>query len=356
VETLDGDEVKYDSVYNFGDADWEDSAMPWNFLLGQLRFRLDVPGNLMVVATNYGVKQNRDVFAQELALTPLQAESLAEKLRSLDTEEARWYAHDYIDAICTTRVRDLLDEVLGGAIREQLEGQPDGRSIRSYQREAFDGKLFAALGTDLLLGRENDVELDRYRALFEPSRMREHLQEVQVPDPLGGGGRVALAAAPVQVAGRSGPPPMQGQSYGSWWFVILGLVGLAWGARRLGDAPRLEAFGRWLFWPGLVLGVVGTSLYLVCGLTQETGFSHNELLAVFLPSDLVVAVWAHHLKRGHGPALGAVKTYARLRLALVVLVLLMHLPGVAIQRPLSLPLFVLAFFGMASWLARRAGR
>ena len=109
-------------VYNFGDTDWEDPAIPWKFITGALRFRLDRPGDMFEVARDYGFVQNRDVFVQPLALTPAQVREVAQTL-----EEGRLAPtgaidpYHFVDAICTTKIRDLLDEVLGG--------WPSGRSL-----------------------------------------------------------------------------------------------------------------------------------------------------------------------------------------------------------------------------------
>jgi hypothetical protein len=350
VEHYRGEELLDDAVYNFGDADWEDSSIALRFIQGNLKFRLDVPGGLMDVATDYGVHQNRDLFTQELALTPVQAAVLEAKLRALDSEQTRWYDHHYVKSICTTKIRDLLDELLDDAIAKQLGEESDGRSIRSHQTQAFDGKPLAGLGADLLLGRDNDRVLTRYEALFVPDRMREYLPEVQVPGDSGAGTR-PLAGPPVQVAGRQGPSPTQTQTFGSWWFVIAALCLLALAAPRV---HRPEAMARWLLGPAVSLSLIALLLGFVCGTTSVHGFQVNELLLSFLPFDIYLIVASLHLRAGSTSHLPTLRRFSHARLALAGLVLAAHAFGLLIQRPLALPLFVFAFFGQLSWLLSRS--
>lgn len=350
VEHLRGENVLDDAVYNFGDADWEDISIPWHFVMGSLKFRLSVPGGLTAVATDYGVHQNRDVFTQVLALTPMQAFALETRLRTLNTDESRWYEHHYAKSICTTKIRDLLDEVLGDPIATQLKPLSDERSIRSHQRQSFDGKAIGGLAADLLLGRANDRTLTRYEALFVPQSMREYLQNVMVPNP-SGEGEVALAALPLQVAGRQGPSPTSGQTWGSWWLAGLGCLWLAWCARG-GLRPSLEGLGSTIVWPALISCTFSLVLAGLMSLTYVPEFRVNELILTLLPLDVLLLWWGVMLGRGKRAAYTPLRSYVRVRLGLSVLILLLHGAGVLVQRPLALPLFMLLYFGTLVLMTR----
>ncbi len=335
-------------VYDFGEADWESSTLAWDFLMGQLTFRLEAPGDLMEVAGNYGVRQNRDVFKQALALSHDQAESIRARLKELDTDDARHYAHDYVHSICTTKARDIIDEALGGVIQEQLSSQGDGMTIREHQREAFYGKPFAGLGADLLLGAENDVPLNRYDALFVPVRMRMYLQEVMVESP---SGLVPLAGPPIPVAGRQGVKPRPGSTRGSWYFVIPLIGWFAWRTGKLRMGFTLEGLGRFALWPSLLFAVLGCVLWGLHLMTQETGFQNNPLSLAFVPLDFVLAFACSRFMRGQDKWLKNARIYAVVRGLMAAGVLAMNVTADG-AAPTALPILAVTFFGFFAWLAR----
>lgn len=335
-------------VYDFGEADWESSTLAWDFLMGQLTFRLEAPGDLLTVANNYGVRQNRDVFKQALALSHSQAESVRASLAKLDTDESRHYLHDYVHAICTTKARDVIDDALGGVIHKQLSPQNDEMTIREHQRRAFYGKPFAGLGADLLLGAENDLPLNRYDALFVPWRMRMYLQEVMVESP---SGQVPLAGPPIPVAGRLGVKPGEGSTRGSWYFAVPLLGWLLWSAGKLRARFTLDRLGTFGLWPSLLFAAIGCVLWGLHLLTQESGFQNNPLALAFVPLDLVLAFACTRFKRGERSWLTRARGYSVVRGLMAAAVLAMNVRADG-ATPIALPILALTFFGLFALLAR----
>ena len=335
-------------VYDFGEADWESPTLAWDFLMGQLKFRLEERGDLLAFAGTHGVRQNRDVFKQALALSHSQAESVHARLKELDTEERRHYDHDYVRSICTTKARDIIDDAIGGVIHKQLSSQSDGMTIREHQRRAFYGKPLAGLGADLMLGAENDLPLNRYDALFVPWRMRMYLQEVMVDSP---SGLVPLADPPIPVAGRLGVKPRDGSTRGSWYPVIPLIAWLVWRAGKLRRRFTLGGLGAFALWPSLLFAVIGCVLWALHLLTHETGFQNNPLALAFMPVDFVLAFACTRFKRGEGSWLSAARGYAVIRglLAAAVLGVNLNADGAT---PIALPIVAVVFFGLFAWLAR----
>lgn len=359
VAQMRGAEVVHSDVYNFGDTDWEDESLPWKFLTGTLDFRLDKPGDMYKVAEDYGYYQNRDVVLQQLALTPSQAREVATRLESTLAPDRRGYRYHYVDAICTTKIRDLLDEVLGGPIRAQLESKVDPMTIRDYQRRAFDGYPLAGFGADLLMGRRNDVPIDEYRSLFHPDAMRARFQKLRVPDPGGGSEDVPLASAPKMLAGRDGPPLATGQTLGGAW--VLGLLALVFAVkgvqvRKMKAAPdqRTRALGRWSLGWSLVCGSMSLVVVTVMMISSVPEFVENELILTFVPLDLWLLWPALKWTRGADVGIRRVHRYAMARVVLATIVLVARVPGWLYQEPLAPPVFVLGGFAMLAYLTARA--
>ncbi len=358
VAQMRGEQMVFSDVYNFGDTDWDDSSIPWKFITGTLEFRLDRPGDMFDVAENYGLRQNRDVYLQKLALTPAQAEQVATHLEATLAPDRRDYPYHYVEAICTTKIRDLLDEVLGGAIREQLQPKVDALTTRDYQQISFDGYPLAGLGADLLMGRPNDTPIDQYYSLFYPDHMRVRFEEVMVPDPGGSGSLVPLASAPEMIAGRQGPPPGGGRTLGSWWVFGALAVLLAAMARGLvraepGTDRQVRALGRWVLAWAVICGLLSIVVGVVMSITPVPHFVQNELILTFVPLDLWLLWPAIGLVRGREHLLGAVRGYAKARLVLAVVVLAARIPGWLYQEPLAPPLFVLGGYAALVYLMSR---
>lgn len=334
-------------VYDFGEADWESPTLAWDFLMGQLRFRLEPRGDLYAFAGTHGVRQNRDVFKQELALSHTQAESVRARLKQLDVDERRHYAHDYVRSICTTKARDIIDEAVGGVIHEQLSSQSDGMTIREHQRRAFYCKPLAGLGADLLLGAENDLPLNRYDALFVPWRMRMYLQEVTLDTP---SGPVPLAGPPIPVAGRLGIKPRDGSTRGSWYFVVPLIGWLLWRAGRLRARFSLDGLGAFALWPSLLFALVGCVLWGLHLLSHETGFQNNLLSLAFVPVDALLGFVSTRFKRGDRAWLSAARRYAVARGLMAAAVLAANLRADG-ATPVALPILAVSFFGLFAWLA-----
>src|SRR5205823_7278461 len=90
---------------------------------------------------------NRPVWAQELNLTPAQRSSLAQFIEWNERPENRFYHYDYYRDNCSTRVRDALDRVLGGAIKSQTSTLPTGATYRFHTQRltANDPLIFTGL-------------------------------------------------------------------------------------------------------------------------------------------------------------------------------------------------------------------
>ncbi|MEC9073253.1 MAG: DUF4105 domain-containing protein, partial [Myxococcota bacterium] len=300
------------TVYNYGDTDWQDPDLPWKFLKGELTFFLAEPQSLEQTLETYGVQQNRTIYRQRLNLTPEETRAVVARLEHDSQPDNRAYPYHHTNAICTTRIRSVLDDAVGGAIKTQLQPRLDELTVRDYQRHAFESKMLPVLGADLFLGPLHDRQPDLYDVLFQPRRMRDLLEKVEL-SPVDGAPRV-LAGRPAQLTRRAGGPAIRNSPKSSTlvpitlaWF-LLGFLGLAV-AKGL---PRLSA--AWVAGSFLPSGVVGSLIVAVVLVTGVPEMASNELLLSFPPTDLLVVPAAIGVLMGRRwPR--AVRIYAVIRLA-----------------------------------------
>lgn len=165
-------------VYNYGIFDFRQEHFFLNFARARMRYRLDVTP--LYPTLQYYAAENRWAVEQHLALSPHQARALADFLAWNARPENAEYRYDYFTANCSTRVRDALDQVLGGALRRTLQARPGHGSYRSEVLRLMAPQPVLMLGMDLGLGPRVDEPLDQWQEGFIPMRLMAALRGVRI--------------------------------------------------------------------------------------------------------------------------------------------------------------------------------
>jgi hypothetical protein len=346
---------QYESkVYNYGDADFDAADFPWRFFRGTCRFRVTVIGSLNKTVTLYA-SNNRTISHQRLSLTEDQVRRVIAALEHDARPENRYYDYHYLKASCATKIRDLLDRALGGAIYRQLDKQIDPQSVRDYARQGYAGHIGAEVCNDMFMGRLHDGPQSKFFSMYLPERVSAHLQTVMVPDPTGGKGQVPLAEPPNTMYKRKGPAPTAGKgltlvhlSY-LWIALVLGLG--IYTFRGQPDRPKRS--GAWLMLWALPMGIAALMMVFGAVVSNVTEGRINELMLSFPVTDVALIGVAARWLRGRGEAGRRLRGYAMVRLGLVLLVLLGHAVGILYQEPRALVFLALACTAILVVITRR---
>jgi uncharacterized membrane protein len=185
-------------------------------------------------------------------------------------ENAR-YRYDYYLDNCSTRVRDALDQALGGELQKQWKVSSRGNTWRSESvRLAWPAK-WMAFGFHLGLGGAADRPLSRWDEAFIPMRLRESLREAKRVD-----GRPLVLAEQQMLPHRLSLPPEEEPR----WRVpaLFAGLALALGASLLGRRrPRLLAGLALPFW--FVAGLAGALMaFIWFGSAHIAGHGNENLL------------------------------------------------------------------------------
>ena len=207
-------------AFNYGIFDFEQADFLTNFARGNMRYRIaaDRLGDDIEMYKEEG----RSITEQRLHFTPMQAAALRDYLRWNLRPENVFYRYDYYVANCSTKVRDALDQALGGAIKRGTEGRSSGYTYRMDSLRLMAANPLLMLGIDLGLGAYADRRIDYWEESFVPAAFSRALNEVRVAD--ANGASVPLVAGETVVArGVIEEPPALPPDL-RWPFLILGIA------------------------------------------------------------------------------------------------------------------------------------
>lgn len=296
-----------DLAYNYGMFDFRQQNFLLNFARGRMLYWME--GFDAYLTLDHYRTLNRSVWAQELNLTPAQAAYVRDFLEWNARPENRFYRYDYYRDNCSTRVRDIVDRVTGGALKAATANAPSGVSYRWHTRRLVAGGAASVPMYTILeggLGPAADRPISRWDEMFLPMRLRDQVAALKIRDARGNVvplvRREQTLFTAVRPAERTGPP--------HWLFGYL-LAGVLYGGAiaLLAAAVRRSVAARVGFTvltvPWLVFaGVGGVILLGLWGLTDHAIAYRNlnlfqlSPLAVPLIVMLPALAWRGRWRRG----------------------------------------------------------
>jgi hypothetical protein len=272
-----------DVVYNWGMFSFSQPGFIGRFLRGDMMYWMEGFDAQQTLA-NYQF-YNRTVEIQELNLSPPQRLALLEHLTWNALEENKFYRYDYFRDNCSTRVRDALDRILGGAIRMATDSVPTGTTYRWHSLRLMAEDPLTSIGINIGLGRPTDRPITAWEEMFIPMKVRDRLREIRVPDdsgrlvPLVTSERTLFTAT--REAERTVPPnrlPLLAA-------IGLALAGVLW---RIGQrAGRAAVAGA--ITVAVMLGITGGALAFLRLFTEHVAAWNNTNMFVYNPLWLLVA-------------------------------------------------------------------
>ena len=340
--------TKRDLVYNYGTFDFRDPKLIPHFVVGRPVYWLGV-GDLEGTLREYG-RRERDVEVQELNLPPVKRAELALRLAENARPEQRNYRYDYYRDNCSTRVRDLLDGVLGGALRQATATKPAEGTLRWHTHRSLDNDKLLYVGILAALGPSVDQPLDQWGEMFLPQKLQERLRELTVA---GADGRtVPLVKGETRLLdiGRyrvEPEPPDWGPMFSlvALAMMLVILSGLIDGSLGL---PGRVLGVTWL----LVAGVGGVVLLFLWLATNHVASAGNRNLLLLSPAALLVVPGVFSVAR-RGPGAWAPRAAWFVLGSTVLGSLLAAFPSVGGQWNLQLAQLTTLPTVAAAWLAIR---
>ncbi|MCB1664717.1 MAG: DUF4105 domain-containing protein [Pseudomonadales bacterium] len=359
-----------DLVFNWGlfDPSGGYVRFAFNFLRGILPYQLGVSPP----AWEFGryEREQRSVWQDKLNLTNAQKETLYKRLAWNLREENIVYDYQYFFDNCTTRVRDYLNEALGGRLQSQNRA-PTLRTFRDEVLSHYASVPPVAVSLDVLMNGNIDRRMTQWEQMFLPAQLRRELLSFP-SDVMRNGQRSNMLEEPTVIMEFT--PPASGPN--PYYLLAAGLLLPALLLFLLFKRTSLASFssqpGVTLRSPGLsyrLMGLLGLVITLCSGLyglvmsfgwlaSAHLDLHHNLNLLLFWPTDLLGVTFAlRWLLLGRPCALRAgshslVIFYLFAHILAALAYLFLGLTGMGGQNVGSLMLFVLPAllaFAIVAW-------
>lgn len=287
-----------DNVFNWGYFSLNGGVVSfsYNFFKGIMNYSL--------VANSPGFefaqyrRQERSVWQDKINLTNAQKEILYRRLMWNLEPENIVYPYQYFFDNCTTKVRDYLDEALGGAISSQFNGVTTS-TFRDQVRSHYASTAIVDFSLDILMNSNIDRPMTEWENMFLPLNFRHRLR--QLPSAVAENGeKLPLLSAPQMVmdfpAPRVDSDPYRLASMVLlgpvvFLFLMLKKIPMSYFATHSRLGLKLESLSfRLLGLLGLLTaafsGIYGTLMLGSWFVSDHMDLHHNINLLLFWPTDL----------------------------------------------------------------------
>jgi Domain of unknown function (DUF4105) len=270
-----------DIVYNFGVFDFQDPDFYLKFVQGKLLYYLDQQAfQDFTYAYDY---EGRQVSEQVLDIPGNRKKALQQYLFMTVRPENRFYKYDFLFNNCTTRLRDLIFNALPQERKVVCVARPAEQTFRKHIHQYLDanGKDWAKLGIDILLGRRLDRIMNDQDAMFLPDYLEIGLDGSNI------NGKPIVAEKKVLLPRRTKPLPNSGIPLS---FTVLGLLAGLVTFFSFQPRPIFERITRTAdFILFLATGLLGILLVLMWTATDHQICRDNMNLLWALPTNLPAA-------------------------------------------------------------------
>ncbi len=288
-----------DTVFNWGYFSLSGGVVgfSFNFFKGIMDYSLETNSPAFEFA-NYR-RQQRTVWQDKINLTNAQKEVLYKRLMWNLKPENKIYAYQYFFDNCTTRIRDYLDEALGGAV---IEYYPDTTqtSFREEVRRHYSSVPIVDFSLNILMNSNIDRPMTQWENMFLPLNFRQRL--AAMPSNVAEDGkRLNLLSTPQELMSFA-PPKIRADSYQVSSILLLApVIFLLLMLKKIPMSYFATHSRLGLKWPSFsfrLLGVLGIVTALFSGVygtlmlaswfvSDHLDLHHNVNLLLFWPTDLL---------------------------------------------------------------------
>ncbi|WP_215226514.1 Lnb N-terminal periplasmic domain-containing protein [Echinicola shivajiensis] len=256
-----------DLVFNYGTFDFDTPNFYLKFAQGKLDYKLSI-GTYQSFIKHYSY-EGRAVREQVLDLNPQQAAKAVEFLQINYQPDNRYYRYDFFYDNCATRIRDMLEVVLGDQLEWKNPDDAEEKTFRNLIDEYVLPLPWGDLGIDLALGSVIDIPANERQKQFLPDYMEAAFGRAEI---VGDGPTRQLVKSQSTVLDL---PPVNIENsifnpYFLFWFIAIVFMVFTY----IGFKKKRLYIGldQGLF---LVLGLLGIMVIFLWFFTEHTATKYN---------------------------------------------------------------------------------
>lgn len=343
-----------DMFYDFGNFSFYSENFYRNFIAGRMLYLgLKTPLELVL---DYYMSRNSTLTLYPLNLNSAELERLQERLEWWVLPENHEYLYDYFYQNCSTIIRDVLDEAMGGALKAAT-GDITPCTFRHLARTGAHESLGSEILLHYLLGPAQDRKITRWEWMFLPQAVADIGMEFTWT---GEDGQVRTLLGSPEVLRDASRPPVPDRSRVLWplmllaglilaalWSVIRRFLCVRDGWTLAGSLARTAIT--------LLLGIPGLILAFLMIFTDHAASYNNLNVGFTLPTVLFGLIFLVRMrdrsvlsKRRTEVVISWVWT---LNLAALAVTMLLRLSGLSSQNTFAFWAFALPLV----WTASRPG-
>lgn len=158
-----------DLVYNYGTFNFNAPGFYPKFLMGKLNYFLSVyEFKKMVYAYKF---YNQSLYEQIINLNYNEKVAVYNFLNNNYLPENRYYLYEFFFDNCSSRIRDVFEEILGSNLHFNEEYIKDHKTFRQLLDEFLIEAKWGDFGIDLIIGRPADVKASSREYMFLPYKL-----------------------------------------------------------------------------------------------------------------------------------------------------------------------------------------
>ena len=167
-----------DLVYNYGTYDFNAPGFYQKFLMGKLNYSLSVyEFKRMAYAYKY---YNQSLYEQVLNLNYDEKVEVYNIININYQPENRYYLYDFFLDNCSSRIRDVLENVLGDKLYFDDQHIKKHKTFRQLLDEFLYSAKWGDFGIDLIIGRPADVIASSREYMFLPYKLFDAFEYAQI--------------------------------------------------------------------------------------------------------------------------------------------------------------------------------
>ena len=271
--------------FNWGIFDYQSQlAFGFVFFKGILTYRLgSSPYKRM--HNHYTLRENRSMSQNKVNLTERQKAELFQIIATNLRPENLTYHYQYFFDNCATIIRNYLDQVLHGKIKETYAEQMSEQTFRHYVRANLNHPPIIVFGLDMVMNSRIDHPLSKWQEMFYPLKLQQYLSELQAVDDTGNFTGTPLLS--VEEIIYSGAPWLSSQinSFVVFSGVALLLLLISWLLYQRFNVRLLYTLLLMLW--GLFATLLSILMIVSWCYSEHLDLHHNANLWLFWPTDII---------------------------------------------------------------------